>query len=489
MRVFIACLGTETNTFSNMPTGHQTFAETLLYHGDGTTRDNGVFTLPLKVWRRNAEALQGEVFESLSAFAQPAGRTTRGVYEGFRDEILADLRAALPVDLVLLSLHGAMVADGYDDCEGDLVKAVREIAGPDTTIGVELDLHCSLTRSLLAAADVVVTFKEYPHIDPADRAQELFDISIRAVRKEIEPTMAVHDLRMVSMWRTPVEPAAGIVRTMQDLEGRDGVLSVSLAHGFPWGDVPEASAKVLVVTDGDAEKASAVARDLGEKIWALRDETHPRGLSIDEALDIAVAARAGPIVLADMGDNAGVGAPSDSTFILRRVLERGIENVLTGLYWDPVAVRFCIEGGEGAQFRLRIGGKVGVDSGDPVDLPIRVRRIVEDATQSFGEAKVPVGDAVWVSAVGDAPSGLDIVLISVRCQTFNPDAFSGLGIDVSRKHVVVVKSTQHFYAGFEPIAREIHYVAGPGAMNMRFEALEFESFTDPYWPKTPNPHA
>ena len=488
MKVFIACLGTETNTFSNMPTGLQTFAETMLHHGDATTKDSGVFALPMKVWRRNTEALQGEVVESLSAFAQPAGNTVRAVYESFRDEILGDLEAALPVDLVLLSLHGAMVADGYDDCEGDLVARIREVVGPGVTIGAELDLHCSLTSKLLGAADIVITFKEYPHIDPVDRAEELFDVSIRTLRNEVRPTMAVHDLRMVSMWRTPLEPAAGIVRMMQDLEGRDGVLSVSLAHGFPWGDVPEASAKVLVVTDNDVEKAKGVAKNLGEKIWALRDETHPRGLSIDEALDVAIAASKGPVVLADMGDNAGVGAPSDSTFILRRVLDRGVANVLTGLYWDPVAVRFCIEGGEGAEFTLRIGGKVGVDSGAPVDLPIRVRRIVEGATQTFGDATVSLGDAVWVSAIGAAPADLDIVLISVRGQTFNPDAFTGLGIDISSKQVVVVKSTQHFYAGFEPVASEIHYVAAPGAMNMNFEELEFVRFTDAYWPKTASPH-
>jgi microcystin degradation protein MlrC len=282
-----------------------------------------------------------------------------------------------------------------------------------------------------------------------------------------------------------VEPAATIVAKMQDMEGKDGVLSVSLAHGFPWGDVPDASAKVVVVADGNRDKAAATAGEVAEMVWELKDETHPTGHSIDEALDLALAASAGPVVLADLGDNAGVGAPSDSTFILRRVIERQVPNVLTGLYWDPVAVRFCKEAGVGASFDLRIGGKVGVASGDPVDLHITVRGIIEGAEQSFGSSKAAMGDAVWVSA----DNGLDLVLNTIRTQTFNPDAFTQFGIDLMAKPIVVVKSTQHFYAGFAPVASQIIYVSAPGAIPMDFENIAFEKYQQPYWPKVTDPHA
>ncbi len=485
MKMFMACLGTETNTFSNMPTGMQTFAETMLFRGDASTKDDGAFSAPLKVWRRNVEQRQGQVVESLAAFAQPAGVTVRAVYEGLRDEILADLARAKPVDLVLLNLHGAMVADGYDDCEGDLVERVRTLVGPGVTVGVELDLHCSITEKLLANADAVITYKEYPHIDPPERAQELFDICLAKQRGECRPVMAVHDLRMVSMWRTPVEPASSIVRRMQALEGTDGILSVSLAHGFPWGDVPEASAKVIVIADGDPRRAQAVADEMGREIWAQREATHPSGLGIDAALDAAAAADRGPVVLADMGDNAGVGAPSDSTYILERVLQRGDRSVLSGLYWDPVAVRFCLEAGEGASLDLRVGGKVGVHSGAPIDVKVRVMRIVRDAHQTFAGGRAGMGDSVWLRALRHPE--LDLVINSLRTQTFHPDAFTQFGIDLGAKQVVVVKSTQHFYAGFAPVAAQVLYVAGPGAMNMRFETLDYRKFSDPYWPRVAAP--
>jgi len=270
-KLFIACLGTETNTFSNMPTGMQTFAETMLYHGDASEKSEELFAAPLKVWRKRAEDLQADVVESLAAFAQPAGVTVRKVYEDFRDEILTDLKAASPVDAVMLSMHGAMVAEGYDDCEGDLILRCREIVGPDVIIGVELDLHCSITTTITENADVVVLFKEYPHIDAVERAEEVFELSLAALRGEITPVIAIHDLKMISMWRTPVGEAANIVSHMTELEGSDGVLSVSLAHGFPWGDVPDASAKVLVMADGNADLAQTTADQIGAKIWSLKD--------------------------------------------------------------------------------------------------------------------------------------------------------------------------------------------------------------------------
>ena len=486
MKVFIACLGTETNTFSNMPTGLTNFEETMLYHGDATRDSTALFAMPLIIWREKAEAVGAEVVESLSAFAQPAGPTVKSVYEGFRSEILSDLKAAMPVDLVLLCQHGAMVAEGYDDCEGDLTARVREVVGPETVIGVELDLHCSITNTLMTSADVIITFKEYPHIDPPDRAHELFDVCWQTLHREVAPVMALHDLRMISMWRTPVEPAASLVQRMHELEKEDSVLSVSLAHGFPWGDVPDASSKVLVVTDDDPELAGRIGAEFGKEIWALRDSTHPTGLAIDDALDQGVSAPTGPVILADLGDNAGVGAPSDSTFILQSVVERGIQNVATGFYWDPVAVRFCIEAGEGAEFLLRIGGKVGPGSGAPMDLTITVRRIVMEAAQTFGRARQQMGQGVWLTT---SDGEVDIFLNTIRTQTFHPDAFEQFGIDLAQKKIVVVKSTQHFYAGFAPIAESVLYVAAPGAIPMNFSEIPFKKFTDPYWPKVADPHS
>jgi microcystin degradation protein MlrC len=268
------------------------------------------------------------------------------------------------------------------------------------------------------------------------------------------------------------------------MEGQDGVLAVSFGHGFPWGDVADVGAKMLVVTDNDPDKAARIAENFGREIYNAREPMRGEYLTIDDALDRATAIKHGPVVLADVSDNAGGGAPGDSTFILRRILERSIENVASCLYWDPVAVRMCREAGEGAILDLRIGGKIGKVSGDPLDLTVKVRRVASGVTQHFGPTPLSIGDAVWVSA-----GSIDIVLNTVRTQTFHPECMSALGLDPSKKKIVVVKSSNHFRAGFEPIASDILYVGAPGALQPRFEDLPFTKLTKPYWPRVADPLA
>ncbi len=489
LRTFIAALGTETNTFSALPGGLETFQETMLFRGDATAHPPRLFSEPLHVWRRLTEEHQGRVSESVAAFAEPAGKVPQAVYESLRDEILADLERALPVDMVLLSIHGAMVATGCDDCEGDLLARVRALVGPDVIVGGELDLHCHLTPQMLASADVLVTFKEYPHVDASARAEEVFRICHRAHVSGVRPVMAAFDCRMVSMWRTPVAPMRGFVERMQSLEGRDGVLSVSFAHGFPWGDVADVGAKMLVVMDGAAPDAAArgaaLSETLGRELFAMRDQTFHRPLGIDEALERAAAARRGPVVLADMADNAGGGAPSDATFLLRRVLERGMADVASALHWDPVAVRLCREAGVGAVLDLRVGGKLGPSSGASLDLTVEVMARVPELLQPFGGAMQRAGEAVWVRTAGS----VDLVLNAVRTQVFHPDVFTALGIDLAAKRAVIVKSSQHFYAGFAPVASEILYVDSPGAIAMSFADIPYTKRDGNFWPRVADPWA
>ena len=484
VRIFIACLGTETNTYAPMPTGLATFADTMLHRGDATAHPASLYSGPLIVWRRLAEARGDTVIEGLAAFAEPAGRTTRAVYEALRDELLADLRAALPVDVVLLHQHGAMVAVGYDDCEGDLLARVREIVGPAVAVGSELDLHCHLTAQMVGNATAIVAYKEYPHVDTEERAAELFAICVGSAEGSVRPVMAAVPLHMVGIFETTRDPLRSFVARMRALEGRDGVLSVSFGHGFPYADVADVGATMLVVADGDAATARGTAEMLAREVWAMRAEIAQARVPLDTALDAALAGTARPVVIADVCDNAGGGAPSDATFVLRRILARGIGEVASGMYWDPVAVRLCVEAGEGATFDLRMGGKCGPASGDPLDLRITVRRIVHDAEQTFGASRNPVGDLVWLTTAND----VDLVLNSTRTQVFHPDAFTQLGLDLGTRRIVVVKSMHHFHAGFAPIAARIFHVAGPGALPSDYAAMPYTQRAAPYWPAVADPH-
>lgn len=487
MKIFAAFLATETNTYAAAPTGWGGFLEYGVFRGDASTRDPQGIGAPMVDLRRMLAAEQNELVESVSAFAQPLGRTVRAVYESLRDDILADLRVAMPVDGVMLILHGAMVADGYDDCEGDLIARVREIVGPAVPIGVELDLHCHYTELMQASADAIIAYKEYPHIDATPRMEELLRIVLDTAGGRRRPTAAMFDCKMVGLWHTTREPMAGFVRRMQEVEQQSGVLSVSLGHGFPWGDVPESGARLWVVTDNDAALAKQLAEQLGRDFWALREQTVTPLMSIDKALDQAAAIEGGPIVVADVADNAGGGAMSDATFVLQALLARGTPDVAIGAFWDPGAIQICCDAGVGARIVLRIGGKCGPASGDPVDLKVVVKAVLDDHFQlglNSNDERAPLGRSVWVQAA----NGLDIVLVSVRSQVFSPSVFAGLGIELESKKLIVLKSTQHFHAQFAPLAKEIFYVSTPGAINMDFAALPYEVRDLDYWPRVADPH-
>ncbi len=482
MRVFIASLSTETNSFSPLPTGRLSFEEGAVAHGDATRHKLEYWSAPMHIWRELAEAEDWEVVESLTAHAQPAGPTVREVYESFRDEIVGDLERAGPVDIVLLSLHGAMIADGYDDCEGDLIARCRAVAGPGAVIGGLLDPHCHLTEAMLAESTLLVAYKEYPHVDIPNRARDLFQLAADAAQGRTKPVMREFDCRMICAMHTPYEPMRSFVDEMSARESEPGVLSLSLAHGFPWGDHSRVGARAFAIADGDAELAARMARELGEKLFSLRQGIMRPYPDIETALDRALAAPSGPVVLADVSDNAGGGAPSDATFLLAAMLKRGITDAVTGIYWDPIAVRICREAGEGATLNLRLGGKCGPMSGNPLDLAVTVKKLASGLTQRFGKLPSSLGEMVWLRS-----AGIDIVVNDTRTQTFHPEAYTGLGLELSGKKMVCVKSSQHFHAGFAPIASEVIHVATPGSITPDYANIPYTKRAPDYWPKVEDP--
>jgi microcystin degradation protein MlrC len=488
MRVFVAGIATETNTFASLPTGLGGFQATGMRRRSG---GQSAIYAPLEARLVQLAAAGGhELAFGLMAFAQPLGPTVQAVWEVLRDELLADLRASLPVQAVILPLHGAMVAEACDDCEGELIEHVRAIVGPDVPIGVELDLHCHVSERMLTQADLLVAYKEYPHTDVLERLGELWELTIATAEGRARPVTAVADCRMVSFWHTTREPMAGFVQRLKALEARHGgdprVLSVSFGHGFPWGDVADNGAKVWVVADGDRALAARVAQALRAEIWRMREQTHAAPVALDGVLDALQAQPAGskPLVIADRADNAGGGAMSDSTFVLRRLVERGIGGVALGAFWDLGAVRCCLDAGVGARFALRVGGKCGPASGEPVDLEVTVRAIAPAHTQrGFSDAPQPCGPSVWVSTA----EGLDLVLVSERQQVLGTDLFTGLGIDLADRRAIVVKSSQHFHAAFAPLASAVHYVDTPGLLRIDMENLPFVKRSLRYWPRVADP--
>lgn len=490
-RIFAAAFATEVNTFSPIVIDRKAFEASLYAPPGQHPATPTLCTAPIPVGRRVCAEKGWTLIEGTAAWADPAGLIARTTYEGLRDEILQQLQQAMPVDAVVMGLHGAMVAQGYLDPEGDLLTRIREIIGPDVLLCAGLDPHSHLTAKRVAAADFLIAFKEFPHTDFVDRAEDIWRIAVDTLEGRVRPVMSVFDCKMIDVFPTSRQPMRGFVDQMMQIERDDPrVLSLSVIHGFMAGDVPEMGTKMIAVTDADAAHGQAMAERLGMQLFANRGQHIMPALEVDEAVSRAMQASSGPVVIADMWDNPGGGTAGDATVILKELIARGAHGVAVGTIWDPVAVQLCSAAGEGAELYLRFGAKSAPLTGEPVDALVRVIKVNPAAEMDFGESVVPFGAAVRVALLDDSghKTGIQVILNTVRAQSFDPSLFSALGIDPRAQRILVIKSTNHFYASFAPIATDILYCsAGKPYPN--------DPATNPYrlvrtdiWPRCQNPH-
>ncbi len=483
MRIFTASLGTESNTFAPLATCLDDYREMVfLRPGEHPVDAPMMCTATLWAARRRAARDGFTLIEGSCFAASPGGRTNQHDYEFMRDEILAQLRTALPLDGVLFGLHGAMVAFGYEDVEGDLLERTRAIVGDACVIGVEFDLHCHLTRKRIALADIIVLYKEYPHTDTVERADELIDILLATVRGAAEPVMAVYDCRQLGNYPTTHPEMRRFVDWAASLE-QPPILSVSIGHSYVYGDVPELGARILVVADGDQGAADRVATQVGQRFIALRDHLRQHFHPVDTAIDLALARPDAPIVITDAADNAGAGAPADNTTLLRRLIERGIDAVGAGPLWDPMAVRSCFAAGLGATIDLRFGGKSGISSGMPIDARVEVIGLARDGWQTFGPTRSALGDMAAVRV-----DGIDVVLTATRTQAYGPQLFTNVGIDPRRKKLLVLKSSTHFMAGYGAFIAGVVHAHSDGLLRRDdLRLIPYGRVTRPIWPLDDRP--
>jgi microcystin degradation protein MlrC len=481
-------LSHETNTFSNVPTDRGQFeARDLSYGGEIIETYRGTGTC-LGGMIGAAERLGATLLPSVAASASPAGLVTRDIYEHVKQRILTDLQAAGRLDGVLLDLHGAMVPEGLDDGEGDIIAAVRRAVGPGVPIAVTLDFHGNLGKDMIAGADLLHGYKTYPHVDMAERGAEAAERLAQVIGGRLKPTAA---------WRKPplMPPlgrqgtARGPMRRLYDLademERDPKVISVSLFAGFPYADIPDAGLGIYVVTDDDKALAERLADRLARVAWEHRHEFIHTALPVKEAVAKALGAEGRPIVLADMADNTGGGAAGDGTEILRELLRVGARSATVACIWDAAAAQACARAGVGASVTLDVGGKVDDRHGAPVRVTGTVRTLSDGRFIHRGPMMTGLPGRLGVTAVLDV-NDVKVILISHRWQTLDPEMIRFVGIDPLREKILVVKSTIHYRAAFEPIAKEIIEVDAPGLSSSNLARFEYRRVRRPIFPLDPD---
>ncbi|MEX0818106.1 MAG: M81 family metallopeptidase, partial [Pirellulaceae bacterium] len=424
-----------------------------------------------------AENNEFELVPLLRASAFPNGLIVREDYESLKQEMLERLAAAErqdgPVDGLLLDLHGAMVVDGIDDGDGDLIAAFREYLGPHRPIVVTQDLHGNHTRARVAAADALVGFDTFPHVDMSERGVEAAEIIARTVRGEIRPRMAIHQLPL--FWSTVCQitahpPMDEVLRRVHEIETRPGIVSVTIATGFPWADVPEVGSSVTVVADGDETLARQTADELGAWIWEHRQRWYSPPLTVRAGLQRGEEIGRYPIILADHADNTGGGSPGDSTEVLRTFLDLGLQDALILYMVDHEVAVQAHHAGAGGRMAVSLGGKSSPVQGPPVEAEADVLAVSDGPFAydgpMFSGLTGSMGTSAWLRI-----EGVNIVVVTAREQPFDMAFARSLGIDCSRMKYIAVKSAAHFRAAFEPIAGSIHNIDAAGIHTHDFSQL------------------
>lgn len=487
-RVLIAGFKHETNTFSRLPTTLDSYRARALH------RDNEIATLYPGTNTEVAAFLDGctrhgwQPVLSVVADATPSGPLTRDCYEA----IAADIVAAATQDgapaAILLNLHGAMVAEHVPDGEGELLARLRAAVGPATVIAATLDLHANVSDRMAQAADILVSYRTYPHVDMYEIAGEAVDLVARTLAGAIRPRTIVRrgpQLTGIDDGRTtspgPMTEALAIAARHRQVPG---VLSVSVNAGFTKADTPEAGPSAIVVGDSMQARYEALADELVAHFWRTR---HDRTISFTSPADAVARAKAGgrigaPVILADFADNPGGGGYSDSTGILRAMIEADLENAAIATIVDPACAAACHSAGLGAELDLAIGGKIDPAWGAPVTARGIVTHLSGGAFTITGPMQTGMRVALGPTATFKV-GGVEIVLASQRFQNYDLGFFRIGGIEPAERAVLVVKSMQHFRAAYAPIAGEIIVVDdGGGVTSHDVARLPFRHLRRPIYP-------
>jgi microcystin degradation protein MlrC len=483
VRFFVARLSHETNTFSPIATDRGQFeTQELRYGGEilEAYRNTGTCVGGMI---DGAAARGATLVPSLAAGASPAGRVSQAFYAEARARLLADLQSAGPLDGVLLDLHGAMVVEGLDDGEGDLLGAVRAAVGT-LPIAVTLDFHANVTRAMVDTATLLHGYKTYPHVDMEARGREAASRLADVASGRIRPTVAYRQPPMLPPIAGQLT-ARGPMRRLYDLadamERRPSVLSISVFAGFPLADIHDAGLSIYVATDDDQPLAEALADELAEAAWAMRREFLHTALPVKDAVARALALDGRPVVLADIADNTGGGAAGDTTEILRELLRVGARSATVACLWDPEAAAACAAAGVGTTLTLPVGGKIDPKHGAPVSVTGRVRTLSDGRFTYRGPMWRGAEGRLGLTAVLDV-NDVKLILISLRRQTVDPEMIRVVGIDPTAEKILVVKSSIHYRAAFEPIARAILEVDAPGLSSSLLGRFTFTRVRRPIFP-------
>ncbi len=490
-RFVTAIVKHETNTFSPVPTPLTAFGRYgpqagPAYGAAALAAYRGTAT-PAGAFVDLIEREGAELAFPIAANATPGGCPEDGLIDHAAERIIEEVRKGC--DALFLDLHGGMATPGYDDPEGELLARIRK-AAPGLPIAVALDFHTNLSQQTIDNATVITGYRTYPHVDQYETGERAGRTLLRALAGEIEPRMLWHSLPILSHLnrQTPSrQPMKDIMDRAIAAEADGTVLNASVLGCFPLADIPYVGMHGIVVIDAkkDTGQGGRLLHELMSMAWDRRADFVFDVEPVEKSIAHARSLGEGPVLLADHGDVAGSGGSTDVMAVLEEAMRQGLTDMCVGPIWDPVAVEKMIAAGVGASIDIDVGGLTDAPAighrGRPLRLSGTVRRITDGRFKVTGPMATGTGQNLGPCAVLDT-GGIEIVVSSERHEPFDTGCFTHAGIDPARKRYILIKSRQHFRAGFDPIIRHVVMVSGPGITTSDYSQYPWDRVRRPIYP-------
>jgi len=410
------------------------------------------------------------------------GRVLNESYYSMLNPILEGIDNAMPVDGVLLLLHGGGATEDEDDLEGHVLEQVRRVVGDKIPVVTPLDMHANIGPKMMKYGSFFCGYDTYPHVDGYDRSAEVTQLLIDTIRGKIKPKIAYAQPNMIItpvMQKTGYYPMKALIEKMHQIEKEPGILSATVSAGYPYADVPYPGVTMMVIADGDIELAQRKANELNDLCKDLKLDFLARVVPMDRALDMALSEQGGPVVLTDQADNPGGGPPQDGTIALKAMLDRGVNNACVAVMRDPEAVAKAIEAGVGKTITMKIGGKTEPWVGDPLEVTGYVKAITDGKY-------TPKGPMIYGGDMGRTAvlnvKGIDVILTELSQQAMDLELYRSLGLNPESYKILLVKSCVHYRAAHEPIAKRIIEIDLPGWHGTRLAAFPWKKLNRPVFP-------
>lgn len=412
-----------------------------------------------------------ELYPTLSTSATPRGPVTDKAFNTMMNEIITGLKAGPKLQGILLNLHGAMVVESYPSGDEEVVRRVRNAFGPAMPIVVTHDFHANITPKMVELCNVLITFKENPHLDTYDRGFQAAEIMAKIVSGKVKPVQSLVKAPMIyniAFQNTYANPLLAITNESKNVEKLPGVLAVSVSGGYQYSDVPWMGPSVVVVTDNNKALADKEANRLSQMLWDSRESTRINNPKPDEAVKMAMAHEGRPVILIDMGDNIGGGSTGDSSFMLEELLKQGAKGWAMVVY-DPEGYKIAEKAGVGKPFDFSVGGKSDTMHGKPVRIKgdvrsLNVGRYLETEIRHGGGRYWNMGNTAVIQVAGSTLDEPNLLLITTeRASPNSAHIFISNGVYVERQKILVVKGAIAPRAAYEPFASKLISVDSPGA--------------------------